>query len=405
MTPAAGTPPAADLFRLDLSGAVAAVMPAVLRLRRELHVWPEVGLSLPRTQRAVLGALPGDGLTISTGRGSSSVVAVLETGRAGPHLMLRADMDALPIAQDPSAVPRSRVPGVMHACGHDAHTAMLVGAATVLAAARDTLRGRVTFVFQPGEEGHGGAALMVEEGLLDPLPDSAFALHTSPTYPAGTLATRVGPMFAAADWFTVRVVGDAGHAALQRPGNPVTAAAELCLALERLPLTSGPFEAAVVTVAGLQAGDTHTAIPATATLRGTVRSFSPAAGRRLRDELVRVTTAVAALRGVGAEVTWELSYPVTSNDAACTQTLRRVARDVLGADAVRDIEHPLTVSEDFGEIGARVPAVMALIGTGDPGAGPAAPNHSPGLRVHEPALEGGVALLVRYAQAVVGAPA
>lgn len=401
MTPVTRSPSAGPP-RLDLSDAVAAVMPSVLRLRRELHVQPEVGLSLPRTQRAVLEALPREGLTTTTGRGSSSVLAVLDTGRAGAHVLLRADMDALPITQDPSAVPRSREPGVMHACGHDAHTAMLVGAATVLAAARDRLCGRVTFAFQPGEEGHGGAALMVAEGLLDPLPDSALALHTSPTYPAGTLATRQGAMFAAADWFTVHVVGEAGHAGLRRPGSAVTAAAELCLALERLPLAAGPFEGAVVTVAGLQAGDTHTAVPATATLRGTVRSFSPATADRLREELVRVAAAVAALRAVEAHVTWELSYPVTENDATCTRTLRTVAAEVLGADAVRDLEHPLTVSEDFGEIAARVPATMALLGTRDPGAATAAPNHSPGLQVHEPALEGGVALLVRYAASVVG---
>lgn len=386
----------------DLARDVAAVAPDVVRLRRHLHTWPELGLSLPGTQRAVLDALPRDGLRVATGRRLSSVVAVLDTGRPGPHVLLRADMDALPLDEEPTAALRSAVPGVMHACGHDAHTAMLVGAATVLAAQRDALRGRVTFAFQPGEEGHGGAALMVEEGLLDPLPDRAVALHTSPTYRAGTVVTRPGPMFAAADWFTVTLRGAPGHAALRRTGNPVTAAAELCLALERLPLVLDPFEPAVATVAALEAGSTHTAVPAAATVRGTLRSFSEPAARRLREELTRVSVAVADARGVDVEVAWEQSYAVTTNDAASVRDLRAVALDVLGAGVVRDLEHPLTVSEDFGEIAARVPAVMALLGTREPGADTASPNHSPGLRVHEPALADGVRLLVRYAAQVVG---
>lgn len=386
----------------ELARAVDAVFPDVVRLRRHLHTWPELGLSLPRTQQAVLDALPLDALRITTGRQLSSVVAVLETGRPGPHVLLRADMDALPLSEDPSASPRSRVPGVMHACGHDAHTAILVGAAIVLCALRDDLRGRITFAFQPGEEGHGGAALMVEEGLLDPPPDCAVALHTSPTYPAGTVVTRPGPMFAAADWFTVTLRGTPGHAAMRRTGNPVTTAAELCLAIERLPLTLDPFEPAVATVAGIDAGTTHAAIPALVTLRGTLRSFSDEAAHRLREELTRLSTNVATSRGVDVEVAWEQSYAVTANAAACATLLRDVAAELWGGDAVRDLEHPLTVSEDFGEIAARVPAVMALLGTREPRTDVAAPNHSPGLRVHEPALADGVALLARFAVQVVG---
>lgn len=389
----------------ELEGAVGAVLPAVLALRRRVHTWPELGLALPRTQRAVLDALPRGGLTVTTGRALDSVVAVLETGRPGPHVLLRADMDALPLAQAPGDdEPRSRVPGATHACGHDAHTAMLGGVAGVLHRLRHRLRGRVTLAFQPGEEGHGGAGLMIAEGLLDPCPDVALALHTTPTYASGTLATRVGPMCAAADWFTITLRGAAGHAAVRRTGNPVTAAAELCLALERLPLAGDPFEPVLVAVAGLQAGDTHSAVPAEAVLRGTVRSYGDDVAARLRAELVRTSDAVAAARGVRADITWGASYPVTVNDAGCVGTLRAVAARLLGEGAVHDLPRPLTVSEDFGEVAARVPSVLALLGSREPGVADPAPNHSPGLRVHEPALAHGVALVAGWVLEVVAAP-
>src|SRR5262245_13259642 len=208
-----------------------------VRLRRRLHRHPEIGLTLPRTQAAVLDSLDGLGLRVRTGERTTSVVAALEGGRPGPTLLLRADMDALPLREDTGLDFASEVDGAMHACGHDSHVAMLAGAARLLHRRRAELAGRVLFMFQPGEEGYHGARVMIEEGLLDgpDRPAGAFALHASPVYPAGVIATRPGPLLASGDTLKVQVRGRGGHAsAPHRCLDPIPVACEMVQAFQTM---------------------------------------------------------------------------------------------------------------------------------------------------------------------------
>jgi len=269
-----------------LRDEAAALLDDVVALRRDLHRRPELGLDLPRTQARVLEALDGLPLTVRTGDRLSSVVADLDGDRPGPTVLLRGDMDALPVTEDTGLDYASEVPGAMHACGHDVHTAMLVGAARLLAARRREIAGRVRFLFQPGEEGQGGAALAIEEGVLDAGDGAepvswAFAIHQSPSFPSGMVATRPGPIMASADEFHVTLRGRGGHASMPHLANdPVPVACEVVQAIQTwVTRRVDVFEPAVVTVGRIAAGTTTNVIPETARLDGTVRAVSP----RTRD--------------------------------------------------------------------------------------------------------------------------
>lgn len=263
------------------------LLPGTVALRRELHRHPELGLTLPDTQATVLCALDGLGLRITTGDALSSVTAVLDSGRPGRTILLRADMDALAVDEETGLPFASATRGAMHACGHDMHTFMLVGAARLLAERREPLSGRVVFMFQPGEEGFHGARHMLAEGVLDAAaggaaPDAAFALNVFAHLPAGTVHVRTGPMFAAQDGLIVRVTGRGGHAA--RPHlalDPVLIACAIVQGLQTT-VTRGfdVFDPAVVTIGRITAGTTSNAIPETADLLGTIRTLSAEAANR-----------------------------------------------------------------------------------------------------------------------------
>ncbi len=282
----------------------------MVRLRRTLHSRPEVGLDLPRTQETVLAALDGLGLEVSTGGTSSSVTAVLR-GRAAPtggrpetaSVLLRGDMDALPL-QERTGLTFASSTGAMHACGHDLHTAMLVGAARLLAAERDRLHGDVIFMFQPGEEGYDGAAHMLAEGLLGvagPPPVAAYALHvTAAMLPSGVVACRPGPLMSAADVLRVTVLGRGGHGSSpHRAADPVQALCAMVTALQVFVTREiDVFDPAVLTVGRIAAGTAHNIIPATAELEATVRSFSAATHERLAERLPQVCRAVALAQGL-----------------------------------------------------------------------------------------------------------
>ena len=259
----------------ELIAAAGAVQDGVVELRRAIHREPELELDLPRTQAKVLDALAGLPLTVRTGTGLSSVVADLDGERPGPTVVLRADMDALPMPEDTGLDYASTVDGVMHACGHDAHTAMLVGAARLLAARRGRLAGRVRLFFQPGEEGQGGARLAIDEGLLDATDGGepvswAFAIHQSPTFPARLVATRPGPILASADEFRIDVRGRGGHASMPHHANdPIPVACELVQALQVFVTRRvDAFDPAVVTVTRIAAGTTTNVIPSRPGSRG-----------------------------------------------------------------------------------------------------------------------------------------
>ncbi|MGW4999754.1 M20 metallopeptidase family protein [Streptomyces hydrogenans] len=357
----------------------------LIPLRHDLHRAPELGLDLPLTQRRVLDALAGLPLEITLGERLSSVTAVLRGGRPGPAVLLRGDMDALPVQEDTGVPYGSELLGRMHACGHDLHTAGLVGAARLLAARRDELPGDVVFMFQPGEEGMGGAGLMIEEGVLDAAGSrvvAAYALHvTSTLLPTGYAAVRPGPMLAASDSVTVTVRGAGGHGSSPHSAkDPVPALCEIVTALQTMVTrTVDVFDPAVVTVGSLHAGSAGNVIPETAVLEATVRSFSTATQAAVRAGVERTVHGIAAAHGVEADLDYRENYPVTENDPAEAAFALRTARGLLGADRAFEAPRPLAGSEDFSLVLREVPGAYLGIGACPPDRDPAtAPmNHAP----------------------------
>jgi len=377
-----------------------ALLPEVIALRRRLHENPELGLVLPETQKAVLEALAPHGLEVATGGATSAVVATLRGGRApagagGPTLLLRADMDALPLTEATGLPFASRHEGRMHACGHDAHTAMLVGAAALLARRRDALPGTVKLLFQPGEEGYAGARVLIEEGLLDapPAVDAAFAIHVDSTLPAGRLALRPGPIFASGDVLSIDVTGRGGHASMPHlAADPIPAACEIVGALQTFVTRRiDVFDPVVVTITRLQAGTAANVIPAHANLLGTIRSTSERARAAAHEGVRRVAAGVAAAHGVEAKVHIVPGYPVTVNDARFAAFARAVGAELLGERAVVDMAAPVMGAEDFSYVLQRVPGALVLLGA-RPADGPAEPLHSNKMTLDEDALAYGVAL-------------
>jgi hippurate hydrolase len=380
----------------DLLGAAGATLDGVTDLRRRLHRHPELGLDLPRTQAAVLDALDGLGLEVRTGSSLSSVVADLDGGGEGPTVLLRGDMDALPMPEDTGLDFASEVPGTMHACGHDAHTAMLVGAARLLAERRDTLPGRVRFMFQPGEEGEGGAVNMIDEGVLDGV-DAAFALHVAPNLWSGMVAHRAGPVMASADVIEITVSGRGGHASTPHwATDPVPVACELVLALQSMVTrTVDVFDPAVLTVARIDAGTTDNVIPESARLLGTLRAVSERTRHDVWARLRTVADGIAAAHGCTAEVRVHEGYPVTVNDAAFTRFAAQVSTDLLGPGKVVEMPSPVMGAEDFSYVLQRVPGAMLYLGVcppehENPFVAPAC--HSNRMVLHEDAMAAGVAL-------------
>ncbi|SHK44442.1 hippurate hydrolase [Pseudonocardia thermophila] len=395
----------------DLLAAAQAVQPRTVALRRALHRQPEIGLSLPRTRDAVVAELADLPLRVHLGSGVSSVVAVLDGARPGPTVLLRGDMDALPLHEDTDLPFASRVDGAMHACGHDTHTAMLASAARVLAALRSELAGRVLFMFQPGEEGFHGARHMLEEGLIDPdgpagRPDAAYALHISATLPCGEVQTRPGPIMAAADVVTVVVNGRGGHASAPHDAlDPIPAAAAMVGALQTaVTRRVDTHDPVVLTISRITAGTTNNIIPETAHMEGTLRTFSAAARTQMHEEITRVCTHVALAHGCTAEVTISAGYPVTVNDPGAADRVGEVAASVLGPEKVTEMRTPIMGAEDFSYVLAEVPGAMTFLGGAHPGADLAtvAPNHSNRVVFDEAALPSGVALYA--ALALQGAP-
>jgi hippurate hydrolase len=384
------------------------VLADVVALRRAIHRRPELGLTLPRTQAAVLDALAGLPLEIRRGTGLDSVVADLRGGD-GPVVLLRADMDALPMTEDTGLDFASSTDGAMHACGHDAHTAMLVGAARVLADRRDELRGTVRFMFQPGEEGHHGARLMIEEGVLDdPTVDQAYALHVSPNLPAGTVGCRPGPMMASADVIDIRVRGRGGHASMPHlAADPMPVAAEIVLALQTMVTRRvDAFDPAVVTITKVSGGTTNNVIPEHVHLTGTVRTVSAGTRRSVLAGIERIAGNVAAAHEMEATVVVTEGYPPTVNHVEPARRLADVTRSVLGDGAFVELPAPVMGSEDFSYVLAERPGAIAFLGVCPADLSPArAPAcHSNRMTIDEDAMAAGVALYTALArEALAGA--
>ncbi|WP_282946686.1 M20 metallopeptidase family protein [Cellulomonas endometrii] len=389
----------------DLRAAARAQLPDIAALRHALHRTPEVGLHLPRTQALVLEALEPLGLEVTTGTALSSVVAVLRGGRPGPAVLLRGDMDALPVTEDTGEPFSSENPGVMHACGHDLHVAGLVGAARLLAARREEIAGSVVLMFQPGEEGDHGARLMIEEGVLDAAGQrvvAAYGLHVlSALLPTGMVTGRPGTMLAAADTVHVTVHGRGGHGSMPHLAqDPVPVAAEIVLALQAMVTRQfDVFDPVVVTVGRIEAGTTDNVIPSTARIEATVRSFSEDVHRVVPERLTRVCEGVAAAHGLTATVDYQRGYPVTSSPPGEAARAARLARGLFGERAFRDAPQPLAGAEDFSYVLQEVPgtyvAVGATLADEDPRTAPY--NHSAQARFEDGALAVGPAVLAALA--------
>jgi len=384
----------------ELLAAAQAILPDLVDLRRRLHRIPEVGLQLPATQAVVVEELRALGLEPRLGTTTSSVTAVIEGARPGPTILLRADMDGLPLLEETGFEFASETPGTMHACGHDTHMTMLLGAARLLVEHREEIAGRVLLMFQPGEEGHHGARFMLEEGLLDqPVGQGvtgAFAFHIWTRYATGTVWFRPGPLLAAADFIDLTIRGRGGHASEpSKAVDPIPVAAEIILALQAMVTRRGDvFDPTVVTIAHVDAGTTYNIIPETATLQGTIRTTSEANRAAVHAGIRRVVEGVCAAHGVTPELAITPGYPVTINDPVFTGVAADVAREIVGADAVAEMVDPIMGAEDFSYVLRRVPGAMFFLGALDPSEEPAtAPqNHSNRVRHHEPAMAVGAAV-------------
>ncbi|HYB42464.1 MAG TPA: M20 family metallopeptidase [Candidatus Methylomirabilis sp.] len=368
----------------------------VVSLRRRIHRQPELGLQLPRTQAAIVEALQGLGLRVRTGERLTSVIAALDGDRPGPSIALRADMDALPVQEETGLEFSSTVDGVMHACGHDAHVAMLVGAARLLARRRAQLAGRVLFMFQPGEEGYHGARAMLEEGIDDGgrMPGAAFALHAGAQHRAGVVATRPGAILASGDTLEMVIHGRGGHASAPHDClDPIPIACEIVQALQTFVTRRvDVFDPAVITVAKIEAGSTRNVIPETARMLGTIRTVSERTRERVLEGVERLAKGLAAAHGADAEVRLIRGYPVTVNDEGFAGFAAHVATELLGEDRVRLMPTPMMGSEDFSYVLRRVPGAMMFLGTRPDGDAPPIPNHSNRMLLNEAALATGVAL-------------
>ncbi|MHA6779721.1 M20 metallopeptidase family protein [Pseudonocardia saturnea] len=385
----------------DLATAARALQPRTVALRRAIHRHPEIGLDLPRTRDAVLAALADLPLQVHLGVGVSSVVAVLDGARPGPTVLLRGDMDALPMPEDSGLEFASEVDGAMHACGHDTHVAMLASAARLLAGRRDDLAGRVLFMFQPGEEGFHGARHMIDEGLLDATgpagrPDSAFALHISSTLASGEVHVRAGPLMAAADTVRITVHGRGGHASAPQDAlDPVPAAAAMIGALQTaITREIGAHDPVVLTIAHLTAGTTNNVIPETAFMEGTMRTLCDDVRDQVREIVRRVCRYTALAHGCSADVAIAPGYPVTVNDAGAVGRIEVVGREALGRGRVVTMPTPILGAEDFSYVLQQVPGALAFLGACPPGVDPseAAPNHSNRVVFDEGAMAAGVAV-------------
>lgn len=395
---------AAKLDVASLRDEASGKLDAAITRRRQLHRFPEVGNDLPTTRQQVLEAIDGLPVAVTLHETTSGIAALLDGGKPGPTVLLRGDMDALPMPEETGLEFSSQNDGAMHACGHDAHTAMLIGAAEMLTERRGDLAGRVLFMFQPGEEGHHGARFMLDEGLLDvpPLADGtpspiteAFALHIFSGWPSGHLLTRRGPTMASADRIVIDIIGTGGHASEpHRTHDPIPVACELVQALQTMITRRvNVFDPAVLTIARITAGTTNNVIPETAQIEGTMRTVSAATRRQVQDHLQRVAEHITAAHGLTAEVLIDPGYPVTVNDDDHVGRTLDIGRAVVGSDRVTELPSPIMGAEDFSYVLQKVPGTMMFLGGTPEGAdlAAAAPNHSPRVMFDEAAMATGIA--------------
>src|SRR5215207_3633078 len=366
----------------------------IVALRRDIHREPELGFDTTKTAEKVLTALEGLPLDIQTGVAENGIVATLRGADDGPTVGLRADMDALPIHEETGLPFASEVGGKMHACGHDGHTSMLVGAAHALSGMRDRLNGSVTLFFQPAEEGGGGGKVMVEEGVADDV-NSIFALHLWPGLPFGTAATKAGPIMAAADAFEMTVRGRGGHGAFpHQTVDAIAMAAQIVTALQTLVSREvDPVEPAVVTVGEIGAGSAFNIIPETARLGGTVRTLNADLRRQMPGRIEEIARGVAGGMRGDAELEYRFSYPVTRNDENVARRALGVIEALFGGENTLELPNPSMGGEDFAFFLEKIPGAFIWLGVGED----VSFLHTPTFAFDEEILPLGSALLTALA--------
>ncbi|MDZ7873094.1 MAG: M20 aminoacylase family protein [Rhizobium sp.] len=374
------------------------VMAEVLATRHHLHRFPEIGLSEFKTSDYVAEQLTALGYEVTRGLAKTGIVATLRNGSSERSVGIRADFDALPILEETGLPYASEIPGVMHACGHDGHTAMLLGAAKILAERRN-FDGVIHLIFQPAEENFGGARIMIEDGLFDRFPcDAVFALHNDPEIPFGHIALREGPIMAAVDECKITVNGRGGHGAEpQSTADPIVCGASIVMALQTIVSRNiHPLDPTVITVGGFHAGAASNVIPERAEMVLSIRSFDPKVRDQLEQRIRAVAEGQAASYGMGVTIDYERGYDPTINHKAETDFVRDLAVSFAGQDKVYDLPRPMMGSEDFAYMLAKRPGSYFFLGTqrtpNDP------PLHHPRYDFNDDILPVGTTLWVELAE-------
>ena len=372
-----------------------------IQLRRDIHRHPELAFEEHRTSDLVAAKLQSWGYKVHRGLGGTGVVGTLQRGSSERKLGIRADMDALPIQEATGAEWASTRQGLMHACGHDGHTAMLLAAAKAIAQAPE-FDGTLNLIFQPAEEGGGGAVRMMDDGLFEHHPcDAVFAMHNMPGMPVGHLVFRDGAAMASSDYATIRIHGTGGHGAMpHRAADPLVAASSIVMALQTVVSRNvDPLHTAVVTVGALHAGQANNVIPALATLELSVRALDPQVRQLLEQRIKALVTAQAESFGVRAEVQWRQGYCVLVNHAAQTEFARQVALNLVGPERVTLNGPQLTGSEDFAFMLEKVPGSYLLIGNGDGDSAGACMVHNPAYDFNDENIATGSAYWIALVKA------
>jgi amidohydrolase len=408
------TPPAQGLDTKTLRELIARELPEVIAIRRDLHAHPEIGYEEHRTSQVVQRELANAGIDFKAGlAGGTGVMAHLaaSNGNSGPGrsnaVGLRADMDALPIQESGNIPYRSTIPGKMHACGHDGHTAILIGAARVLKRVSQINGGLpkpVSFLFQPAEEGGAGAKKLVDEGCLSgkiigPPIDSMFGLHGWPRLPQGVVATRVGPLLAASDRFDITIAGIGSHAAFPHVSrDPIIAAAAIVSALQTIASRNlNPLDALVISITMLNAGTAYNVIPSQAKISGTVRTLTPEVVDMAQRRIQEIATGVAKAHGCEASFDYRFGYPVMRNDAGAVEIFNAIAQQTLGAERVLNLPQPVMGGEDFAFYSQLVPSCFFVLGLIPPGQKSVPDLHQPDFNFNDDAIATGIEMFCRLA--------
>jgi len=383
------------MMTIDVFASANQILPGVIDLRRKIHANPELGNQLPETTAAVLNELSDLGLEIRASKETTSLIATLKGEGVGPRILLRGDMDALPMPEDNDLSFASRNANKMHACGHDAHTAMLVGAARLLHENKEHVNGTVDFFFQTGEEGYYGAKVVLDEGMFEApySPDAIFALHITPLMDSGKFTGRPGPILAAADTWKIKVTGKGGHASMPHDAlDPIPVACEIVQALQHMVVSRiNAFNPVVLTTTKIEAGTTSNVIPESVDMLGTLRSTSERSRAKAHEGIKRIATQIAMAHEMEAEVELSLGYPVTVNHPDFVDFARGTLEQLFGEGAYIPMKTPMMGAEDFSYLLERWPGAMFFLGVKPDDPSLAAPCHSNRMILNEESMAYGIA--------------